>query len=115
MKYIVCPNNVTIANPITKQPEPGVPEKTFLEHVVGCWLSDERLGSSPKDLLRVGKMLDGVTSIKPGEVWALEDSDYDKLRAVVDDPKNKYATPLLNLQVLSFSQAFLDASETQTP
>lgn len=111
MKRISIPADITVTHPITREPLPGAPPKTFVGHAVDCWLSDNRLGTTPKDLARVGKMLEGLVALKPGDTWELEDADFDKLRPIVEAPQNTYPSPLLNLQVLPFSTAFLEATD----
>lgn len=114
LKYTIRPHDISLTDPSTKHPLSGpdgqAPARKFEEHVVQCWLSDDRMGRTPKDLELVLKVLASVERLKPGHVWALEDAEYEKLKPIVEAPVLGYTNPLLNAQVLPFSKAFLAAT-----
>jgi hypothetical protein len=119
MKYIERPGDITLTDPATGHravaPNGDVsPPRRFESHVVECWLSDPRMGTSLDEVDVVQKLYTSVRALKAGDVWDVEDADYKKLEPIVRAPQNCYPSPLLNMQVTPFQRAFLNAKSEKS-
>jgi hypothetical protein len=111
MKHFQVPSDIQLRNPQTGESIKGADGKSitkkFLVHAFDCWLNDSRAGEGPVNLRRWMKV---VEIFKAATTWiSLEDQDYSILRTIVESPKNTYANPLIDMQLLPFSEAVLGA------
>ena len=118
MHYVRIPADIQLIDPMSRKPIPaengGI--KAFTDHALRNWIDDKRMGTTPKELRRTGKLADALEALEPGAVWAVEDADYERLKQVVENPDQTsgYASNNINRQLVGFSEAFLDAT-TEKP
>lgn len=111
MRYVTIPDPIQLKHPRTKEDLPGDP-KTFLDYAHDLWFNDPRVSESgPMKLRRWMKMVDKFEKFnKPGDVVVLDDTDWDRLKSIINEPK-LVLPPLTMAQLLPFAIAVLDAPD----
>lgn len=120
MRWITPPAPVALIDPVFKQPvtdprgQPVAPV-SFKVFAFQRWLNDPRFGGSLVKLARFAtRVLLAFDTCVEGVAFALEDEDFEVLRAVVEAAlTNPPEGPLIEVQLLAHSRAVLDAPETK--
>jgi len=110
MHYIKVPETVVInleMNGESKVDE--LPFSKFAENAI----YDPKLGKTAKDIVRVIKLKKKFDDTKPGDIIALEDADWEKLKDVVESPTTGYNTRVMS-QAYPYIEAILEAT-TEDP
>jgi hypothetical protein len=115
MRYVTIPGAIVLKHPLSGEAAIGpdarpVPPQTFARWLFDVVLNDPRMGSTPAELVRVGKLVDAFAKVKPADVVGVEDSDFEKVRAIANAPTTGFP-PLYAMQLAPFSRAVLDAPE----
>lgn len=112
MKFIRVPKPIQTVHPLTKAPLDLV---TFANYALDVWLNDARMIGTPVKVGRLGKIVPpfvASASEDAADVFSLEDADYDTVMAIVRAPTAHYA-PLVEMQLVAFSDAMLNAKGTE--
>lgn len=110
MRFIKVPPKVTLLDPITRVTLNATME--LREFVCGI-LIDKRFSANYKTLLsaqRIDTAISAINAISRDSVVALEQADWELLKACVEAPTEGYR-PGFGLQAISFIRAIMEASE----
>lgn len=114
MRFITVPFAITI-QPTPEAELAGFKAETFTwsKYARMCWLNDNRaIKDGFSKQIRWAAVVQKVNETKPGDLLELEDEDYNTLRSIVERPE-MWLPPLASMQLISFSQAVLDAVPTK--
>lgn len=107
MRYFTVPETVILKNPITGEVGKAY---NFYEFAQNTLLGEKRFGKSVKELRAAVRIGDVLRDKKPGDVIALESSDWDILKDVAEAPEGGYL-PGIATQVIGYIEAVIGAAE----
>ena len=128
MRYITIQTNAHPLHPYTKEKFPDafgkpIKEVIHVEWIMDFVLSDARMMtgleeeqktvSQPVLLKRSIALVDRFLDKKPGDVVIVDDEDWRRMKAIVDRPSRAYINALLAMQLVTFSEAIVDAPDTE--
>lgn len=111
MKKITIPADVAVVdvNGKTMMDPDGKPlVVTFSEFINKTILVDPKFGKSMADIMSAVEIKNKLTNVTVGSEVEFENSDYDRLKAIVEEPTNAY-NPVFVMQMISFLMAVKNA------
>lgn len=119
MRFVIVPENITPMNLATGKPLViGLGSKdnasdepwTFHRYLSVLVFDDQKLGDGRKSAKAVKRVHKLFKDAKPGDVVQVESEDWDKVKAVIEEPSIKQAGSL-TAQFVDFMDAWCDAKE----
>lgn len=114
MRYIERVPPIQLVDPIKKTPLENNPPITMYNYAVNAWFSDPKLSEGgPAKLRRWQKVMEAFEEADKADAKyiPLEDADCEMLQGHVKTSKGMVQFPMLEMQLLPFPEAVLNAKD----
>jgi hypothetical protein len=114
MRYIARIPAIQLVDPIKKLPLESSPPITMLNYAMNAWFSDPKLSEGgPAKLRRWQKVIEAFEEADKANApfICVEDADCEMLQAYVKTSKGLIQYPMLEMQLLAFPEAVINAKD----